>query len=647
MTEGITCLEYMTEGVLLRKAMSCDNLSDYKVVIIDEAHERTVNADLLMGFLKQFVLKRPDDLRVIIMSATLDTERFKTYFDNPPIIQVPGSVNPVQHHYLSKPTEDYVQLSIQLIESIHQNSFECDQQTQQYIPDGHILVFLTGQSEIEAVIKGIQGNGNNRNQYGHDLEIYPLFGAMNENDRKQAFAEPSSPTTRKCVVATNIAETSLTIDNVVYVIDCGLSRQKIYSPSQGLEILSVKVISKASVKQRVGRAGRVKPGTAYHLYTKPGYVNFPNETPAEILRSGLVNEVLSMLALGISNPLKFDFIDPPDEMTMARALHILKNLNAIDDDCKITKLGHKMAKFPVNPRMAKSLVIAKEYNCIYEMIVIASMLEIEDRLWWRSKNKRGNNGNNDIKEKRKQFCHSSGDHITLLNIYNAWRGHNGDSRDFCNANCLSINQLRRVDQIKRQIERTMATVVMEDNDDYKGYNNNIYQNQKAIFKYMPTDHVDYYDNILKALLSGHFMNIAVKGFGDKYWRFRLLDLDTNGTDKAIDIIDKAKCHRNSVFHKSNSFLTSWIIYHDVSIEHCTQLKILTAIKPEWLLEIDSNFYYDINALVKDGTPISQVLKDIQSRKMGQNYHNHQNNQNNQNGHNYHNNQNDQNYFNYH
>jgi len=517
---------------------------------------------------------------------------------------------------------------MKLIESIHTNGVEYDQQTQQYKPDGHILVFLTGQGEIDTVVKEMK-NKRITNQYRHSLEIYPLFGAMSDKDRKEAFLEPSNPsTTRKCVVATNIAETSLTIDNVVYVIDCGLSRQKMYSPSKGLEILSIKGISKASVMQRVGRAGRVKPGTAYHLYTKSGYIDFPNETPAEILRSGLVNEILSMLALGMQNPLKFDFIDPPDEMTMARALHILKNLNAIDQQCKITSLGHKMAKFPVNPRLAKSLVIAKDFDCIYEMVVIASMLEIEDRLWrkgWNRNNhnnKGKNGGQSGIKEKRKQFCHSSGDHLTLLNVYNAWNSlKQSCQRQFCDDNCLSYNSLRRVDQIRGQIERTMANIVLDDDDDYKG-NNNRYRgdNNKAIFKYMNTNDTKYYENILKALLSGHFMNIAVKGFGDKFWRFRLLNLDSNGNDKAIDIIDKAKCHRNSIFYKNNSHLTSWIIYHDVSIEHCTQLKILTAIKPKWLLEIDSNSYYNINALIKDKTPISHVLKSINN--------NHNNNNNN-------------------
>ena len=289
-----TKLEYMTEGVLLRKAQSCENLNEYKVVIVDEAHERTVNADLLMGFLKRMVKER-DDLRVIIMSATLDTERFLAYFEDPPLIQVPGSANPVQHHWVQQPTENYLSLTVDVIKAIHlsPDSVEVDSKTNQKVPDGHILAFMTGQSEIDRVVRELQ-KMNLQNGNGHGLECYALYAALSVDDRREAFAEPRNPLNRKCVVATNIAETSLTISNVVYVVDCGLSKQKVYSPSKGVEILGVRGISKASVKQRVGRAGRVKPGVAYHLYTRKGYTDFPNETPAEILRSGLVSEILSM-----------------------------------------------------------------------------------------------------------------------------------------------------------------------------------------------------------------------------------------------------------------------------------------------------------------------------------------------------------------
>jgi len=626
-----TVLEYMTEGVLLRKAMSCDNLAEYKVVIIDEAHERTVNADLLMGFLKQMVKQRAD-LRVIIMSATLDTERFAAYFkdpalavdeeNNPPILLIPGKMNPIQHHWLSKPTEDYKQDIVDLVQEIHKSGVERNAQGR-LIPDGHILVFLTGQQEIDAVVGEFQGSLH-KNQHGHVLEVYPLYSALSETDRQKAFDSPADPKrARKCVVATNIAETSLTIEDVVYVIDCGLSRQKVYSPSKGVEILDIRGISKASVMQRVGRAGRTKPGIAYHLYTREGYINLANETAPEIIRSGLVNEILSMLALGMQNPLQFDFIDPPDEMTLARALSILRYLDAIDSECRITQTGQNMARLPVNPRMAKSLVMSakQEYKCVHEMIVIAAMLEIEDGLWLKPRDKRRLDA---FKTARARFYHASGDHVTLLNVFNAYsnaarnaqRDAHYEKKRFCQDNFLNARKLDRADSIKRQIESVMASILREE----KKSSHDRHDDEMVAFPMTKHDDAQFYENIIRALLCGHFMNMAVKGFKENFWRFRILDLDESGREKFVDVMDKAKCHQNSVFDKSTNsvlFDSNWVMYHEVSINQTTQLKILTAVKPKWLLQIDCNEYFNVDALAKDQTPISSILREIHKRKPAQ------------------------------
>jgi len=592
-----TKLEYMTEGVLLRKAQSRDNLSEYGVVIVDEAHERTVNADLLMGFLKEMVTER-SDLRVIIMSATLDTERFRKYFDSPPLISVPGSANPVQHHWLQRPTENYLSLTVEVIKAIHLSPDAVESLGDDTVPDGHILAFLTGQSEIERVTKELEGL-NLRSPNGHGLEVFALYAALNVDERKRAFAEPRDRRTRKVVVATNIAETSLTISNVVYVVDCGLSKQRVYSPSKGVEILGVRQISKASVKQRVGRAGRVKPGVAYHLYTERGYIAFPNETPPEILRSGLVSEILAMLALGIENPLKFDFIDPPDEMTMARALHILRNLGAIDRGCRITDTGRRMARFPVSPRMAKSLLAAYyEFDCVHEMVTVAAMMEIEDRLWWKPPPEHRARA----KEAKAQFFHSSGDHLTLLNVFNAYcavrDGHSRDQRGWAQDHFLNLRSLKRCGDIRKQIERTLARIIQHSENNAM---------QQIVFKVHRIEFDKYYENILKALLSGHFMNIAVKGFGEHFWRFRLVSLDADGKEKAVDVVDKAKAHQSSIFEKHRA--PNWAIYDEVVWTHSPMLKTITAIKPMWLHQIHSNGYFDAKALVNDQTPIGKVLTE--------------------------------------
>eukprot|EP01084_Bolivina_argentea_P175695 304200_1 len=284
---------------------------------------------------------------------------------------------------------------------------------------------------------------------------------------------------------------------------------------------------------------------------------------------------------------------------MARALHILKNLNAIDKNCHITGIGRKMSRFPVNPRLSKSLVMAEKYGCCYEMIVIAAMLEVEDRLWWKPR-AGDERQRTKFKQAQKAFYHASGDHLTLLNVYNAYsavkKENRANLRSWCSSNFLKDKGLGRADGIKRQIENRLADAIAEDNKQMQ---------QPVVFEVNDIHHPQYYENIIKALLSGHFMNIAVAGFGDNYWRFRLLDVGNH--ERAVDIIDKAKVHQNSIFHKNKA--KNWVIFNDVSITHTTQLKILTAIKPQWLKEIDSNDYYDVDALKKDKTPIARILID--------------------------------------
>ena len=612
-TAGVTRLEYMTEGVLLRKAMNSQLVSGYGVVIIDEAHERTVNADLLMGFLKERVCRpglsaldrdpQSVGLRLVVMSATLDTRRLSRYFEGPPVISIPGSLHPIEHRWLSSAADDYTALAMDVVISIHCSisavapapaadpavgtvdgvGSGCGhQQAQQRRPDGHILVFLCGQQEIENVVRSLSACRCLNPYYRFPLRVHPLYSSLNGKDRQRAFLEPTDPMTRKCVVATNIAETSLTISNVVYVVDCGLSKQKVYSPSDGVEALGIRGISKASVKQRVGRAGRVRPGTAYHLYTRSGYSHFPNETKPEMLRSGLVSETLSMLALGISNPLQFDFIDAPDEMTMARAIHVLYHLGAVDGDGRITATGRRMAKFPVSPPMAKCLLMADRHHCVYEMVVIAAMLENVEKLWRRPRDDQ----KSDFRLKKKAFYHVSGDHLTLLNVYNAYKqkkgGNRTEMRRFCKSQYWDYGALDRADQIKSQLEFVLTqTKLAQHGHGHNGHR----QCKQPLFTLR--DHRDsaYYHDIVKCLLAGYFMNVAVQGLAQKYWTFRVLTLDeaTDGSKtKAVHIIDKASCHPTSVFYKGNG--RNWLIYHQIQPSHTTQLRTLTAIQPAWLTQ---------------------------------------------------------------
>ncbi|XP_026934108.1 probable ATP-dependent RNA helicase DHX35 isoform X3 [Sagmatias obliquidens] len=507
-----TRIKFLTDGMLVREMMVDPLLTKYSAIMLDEAHERTLYTDIAIGLLKKIQKKR-GDLRLIVASATLDAEKFWDFFnqndtsdptrDTCVILTVEGRTFPVDIFYLQSPVPDYIKSTVETVMKIHQTE-----------GDGDILAFLTGQEEVETVVSMLieQARALGRTGMKRHLRVLPMYAGLPSFEQMKVF-ERVSRTVRKVIVATNVAETSITISGIVYVIDCGFVKLRAYNPRTAIECLVVVPVSQASASQRAGRGGRSRSGKCYRLYTEEAFDQLPQSTVPEMQRSNLAPVILQLKALGIDNVLRFHFMSPPPAQSMVQALELLYALGG-------------------------------NFGCSQEILSIAAMMQIQNVFVVPSNQK-----SQAIRVHRK-FAVEEGDHLTMLNVYEAFIKHNKNSQ-WCQEHFLNYKGLVRAVTVREQLKKLLVK----------------FQVPKISSEGDP-------DPVLRCIVSGFFANAA---------RFH-----STGAYRTIRDDHELHIHPASVLYAEKP--PRWVIYNEVIQTSKYYMRDVTAIDSAWLLELAPHFY---------------------------------------------------------
>lgn len=546
----------MTDGLLIREALVDPLLTRYSVVMVDEAHERSISSDILLGLLKKIRKRRPE-LRIIISSATLQAEEFLRFFsddnteDTPTgsevpkvgsIISLEGRTYPIDVLYLESPAEDYVEKTISTVFDIHTTE-----------PDGDILVFLTGREEIESAVQAVSERSSQLPPGSKSLLPMPLYAGLTTEQQMYVFEEAPA-NHRKVIFSTNIAEASVTINGIVYVVDCGYVKLRAYNPKTGIETLTATPVSKAAAAQRAGRAGRTKPGKCFRLYTEDSFRSLPDANVPEIQRSNLAPFILQLKALGIDNVLRFDFLTPPPAELMTKALELLYSLGALDDYAKLTKpLGTRMAELAVEPMMAKTLLSAPSFGCLSEILTIAAMTSLGGNIWVGQDEEKKR-----VESTRRKFAAEEGDHLTLLNVYQAFVTKGRKEGRFAHDNLLNFKALTRAVSIRAQLKRYLERFGIAVDETLANSGD---QSKKA-------------EQIRRCLTTGYFAHAA--------------RMQPDGTFRNVSGGTVLHAHPSSLMFNRKA---DWVIFHEV-FETGSKIYIrdVTKIEKGWLIEYAPEFY---------------------------------------------------------
>lgn len=550
--QDLTRIKFLTDGVLLREMMDDPLLTKYSVIMVDEAHERSISTDIVLGLLKKIQKRRPE-LRLIISSATIEAKSMSNFFLSskrrqalegeelrprlePAILSVEGRGFNVQIHYVEDPVRDYVQAAVSTVLLINDKE-----------PPGDILVFLTGQDDIDAAIKLLTEEARSNGKNSSGLIILPLYSGLTRAEQDLIFS-PTPKGKRKVVISTNIAETSLTLEGIVYVVDSGFSKQRFYNPISDIENLVVAPISKASARQRAGRAGRLRPGMCYRLYTEEYFLNEMSvQGIPEIQRSNLVSCVIQLKALGIDNILGFDWPASPSPESMIRALEVLFSLGVLDDDAKLTSpVGFQVAEIPLEPMIAKMILSSNELGCSDEIITIAAVLSIQS-IWFSARG-----AQKELDEAKLRFAAAEGDHVTFLNIYKGFL-QSGRSSKWCHKNFINYHAMKKVMEIREQLKRIALRLGI-------------------VLKSCETD----MQLVRKAVTAGFFANAC-----------RLEAYSHGGMYKTIRGSQEVYIHPSSVLFRVNP---KCVIYHSLVSTDRQYMRNVISIDPSWLTEVAPHFY---------------------------------------------------------
>ncbi|MEW5307872.1 MAG: hypothetical protein WDW36_010244 [Sanguina aurantia] len=535
-TSAATAIKYMTDGVLLRETLTSDDLDQYSVVVMDEAHERALNTDVLFGILKRVVAKRRD-FKLIVTSATLDSQKFSDFFGSCPVYNIPGRTFPVELMWSRTPQEDYVEAAVKQAVTIHLRD-----------GPGDILVFMTGQEEIEATcfacaerLEQMRANG----QKIPDLLILPIYSQL-PGDLQAKIFDKAPEGSRKMIVSTNIAETSLTVDGILFVIDTGYVKIKVYNPKVGMDALQVFPVSQAAAGQRMGRAGRTGPGTCYRLYTETAYRHeMLTMSVPEIQRTNLANVVLLLKSLKVDDILDFGWMDPPPRDNIINSMYQLWILSALDNTGALTPTGRHMVEFPLDPPMAKMLLAGAAMGCTNEVLTIVSMLSVPSVFF------RPNDRAEESDAAREKFFIPESDHLTLLHTYQQWKN-NGYRPDWCDRHFLHGKGLRKAKEVRQQLLDIMVQ-------------------HKIPISTVGSD----WDTVRKAICSAYFMNAA---------KFKSIGEYVNCRTGM-----PAHLHPSSALY-GLGYTPDYLVYHELVMTSKEYMQCVTAVEPEWLAEMGPMFF---------------------------------------------------------